>query len=230
MTLKMIKSFLLWKKQWRFMRKNYKILADLQGQARSIISKQSIAQDGAPIPWYSYPAIEYFRHLDVNGLDLFEFGCGISSLIWSAKGANVWCVERDPEWHAAIQAKGEKIREIAFRESRDEYADAIFAPGIAFDVVIIDGAWRNECAATALRCLKPGGVIILDNSDWYTDASQTLRGKGFLQIDFSGFGPCNRYCWTTSLLFRADNPILATAPGHPTPIGGITIDEKGATW
>ncbi|EPR37411.1 hypothetical protein dsx2_0757 [Desulfovibrio sp. X2] len=47
------------------------------------------------------------------------------------------------------------------------YADAILAfPDDAFDLVSIDGRARVDCAANALDKLRPGGVLLLDNSEW----------------------------------------------------------------
>ena len=212
---------------------NIHILAELYGLARSVVSGKPEAADGSPLPWYTYPAIEYFGQLDADGLNFFEFGCGNSSLFWSARGANLWCVDHDPEWHAVMTdraaAAGNRIRNVMLRTEKRKYANAVHEQGISFDVIIIDGAWRNQCAAEAVSRLNPGGMIILDNSDWYTDVSSAIRSRGFLQVDFSGFGPCNPYCWTTSLLIRAENRVL-TRSVRPIPIGGITIEEKGETW
>ncbi|MHC1726424.1 MAG: hypothetical protein AB9866_10515 [Syntrophobacteraceae bacterium] len=55
-----------------------------------------------------------------------------------------------------------------------------------------------ESAAGALDCIRPEGLFILDNSDWYVGVAQLVREKGFFQVDFSGFDLINNNCWTTS--------------------------------
>jgi hypothetical protein len=205
-----------------------KILADLHGHAKTREARLPVASDGSPLPWYTYPAIEYFNRLQSNSLRIFEYGSGNSSLYWANKGAQVWSVEHDPAWHKAMSAKSSALAGLLLRETAETYAAAIDEVGGEFDMIIIDGGWRNECTARAVDHLKLGGVVILDNSDWYTDVSQFLKDKGFLQIDFNGFGPINEYCWSTSILFQASS-VLAGRIAHPRPVGGIEV-SKGETW
>lgn len=204
------------------------ILMYRYGYERTLESKLPLAADGSPIPWYTYPAIEYFNQLDARALRVFEYGSGNSSLYWASKGAEVWSVEHDPAWWESMGTKSALLKGLFLRESADAYAQAIHDVGGDFDIIVIDGAWRNECVAAALSHLRSGGMIILDNSDWYTDVSDFLRGKGFFQIDFNGFGPINNYCWTTSILLSFDSH-LKRHVAHPRPVGGIDV-FKGDKW
>jgi len=204
------------------------ILNRAHGHARSVEAGLPVAADGSALPWYTYPAIEYCNQIDALGLNVFEYGTGNSSLYWAHKGAQVWCVEHDPAWHETMQAKSAHLRGLALRIDRNAYAAAIEEVGESFDIVIIDGVWRNECAVAAVARLRESGFIILDNSDWYTDVALFLRSKGFFQIDFSGFGPINAYCWTTSFMlpFRSS---LSDRFRQPHPVGGIEV-FKGESW
>jgi hypothetical protein len=205
-----------------------KILSELHGHARTREVKLPVAADGSPLPWYTYPAIEFFNQLRPDGLRIFEYGSGNSSLYWANKGAKVWSVEHDTGWHETMRQRASALQDLLLRETPETYAAAIETVGGEFDIIVIDGAWRNESAAKALPRLKAGGMLILDNSDWYTDVSQFLKSRGFFQIDFSGFGPINDYCWTTSVLLRATS-ILAERVNHPKPIGGIDV-YKADKW
>jgi hypothetical protein len=71
-----------------------------------------------------------------------------------------------------------------------------------FDVIIIDGSHRYECALHARSKLAGDGLIILDNSDWKQKTAQLLRESDLIEVDMAGFGPINRYTWTTSIFFR----------------------------
>lgn len=204
------------------------ILMERYGYLRSIETKLPVAADGSPVPWYTYPAIEYFNQLDARGLKVFEFGSGNSSLYWARKGADVWSVEHDPNWYESMIARSAQLRGLSLRESADAYAQAIKDTGQQFDIIIIDGAWRIESAKAAMPYLRPGGMIILDNSDWYTDVSIILKERGYFQVDFNGFGPINNYCWTTSILLKLDSN-LKQIISHPRPIGGIEV-FKGDKW
>lgn len=207
---------------------NFRILAHQQGLAASRKSGRPVAADGSPIPWYTYPAVEYFRQLDVQGFTIFEFGCGNSSLFWARKQAKVWSVEHDPHWYEIFAAQASQLQGLALRQDKHAYSAAVMEPEVLFDIIIIDGAWRNECLQHALNCLHPGSIIILDNSDWYLDVALTLRKVGFFQVDFNGFGSCNTYCWTTSLFLPWASPLIERI-GPPQPIGGIPV-RKGKNW
>lgn len=204
------------------------ILASLHGHARTLETKLPVAADGSPLPWYTYPAIEYCNQLDVAGLNIFEYGSGNSSLYWAHKGAKVWSVEHDPVWHETMRAKSAQLCALWLQTEPARYAATIKDVGTAFDLVIIDGVWRNECAAEALGYVRKEGLIILDNSDWYTDVAGFLRAHGYFQVDFNGFGPVNNYCWTTSVFLPFRSPYLERLR-QPQPLGGIEV-SKGDTW
>ncbi len=204
------------------------ILASLHGHERTLETKLPVAADGSSLPWYTYPAIEYCNQLDASGLNIFEYGSGNSSLYWARKGANVWCVEDDPAWYETMRGKSAQLCGILLRSTSEAYVSAIAEVGQQFDIVIIDGVWRNECAVAALAHVRKDGVIILDNSDWYKDVAQFLRSQGFFQVDFNGFGPVNNYCWTTSIFLPFRSP-YADRLRQPQPIGGIEV-SKGGTW
>ena len=86
----------------------------------------------------------------------------------------------------------------------------IFADGEKYDVIVVDGKRRAECAANAVKALAAGGLVILDDSDRintsleYFNAVKCLREANLLQVDFYGFCPMNNYTKTTSLFFSRD--------------------------
>lgn len=204
------------------------ILLGQHGYAKTVEAKLPLSADGLPIPWYTYPAIEYFNQLNAKGLKVFEYGSGNSSLYWAHKGAEVWSVEHDPDWYENMKSRSAQLKGLFLKDTPQEYASAITSTEQDFDLIIIDGAWRNECANIALAHLRPNGLIILDNSDWYTDVSAFLKSNGFFQVDFNGFGPINNYCWTTSILLPFKSA-LTEIMGHPQPIGGIEA-SKSDKW
>jgi len=49
-----------------------------------------------------------------------------------------------------------------------------------------------------------------------------LREHNLIQVDFSGFGPCNNYTWTTSLFFSRNFNFKTSCFNQPLqPIGGL---------
>lgn len=59
-------------KQW----KNFMTLSNQYGQFQSIKKWSCIDKDGNPIPWYTYPAIEYLSNLDFSNKIILEWGGG----------------------------------------------------------------------------------------------------------------------------------------------------------
>ena len=77
---------------------NVKILGERLGQARSVAERRPVDALGRPIPWYTYPAIEYLERLSLEGTRIFEFGCGNSTRYWCRRGASVTAVEHSRDW------------------------------------------------------------------------------------------------------------------------------------
>lgn len=212
---------------------NLHTLAFGHGQWRSIRQGTPLNAAGMALPWYTYPAIEYLSQFDFSERTVFEFGGGYSSLFWSGRAALVVTVESDPVWFDRIRRESAPNQRTLLRQARDAYVAALAEQPDRFDIIAIDGKWRHACAAAAVGYLREHGMIILDNSDKFPAVADFLRGQGFFEIDFSGFGPVNNYTWTTSMFVRAPLP-LQRGFRPPRPVGGrdVTVgpaDENGGT-
>jgi hypothetical protein len=199
--------------------RNFKILSLGFGQFRSIRQWASVDRDGNPIPWYAYPAIEYIKQLDISDKTVFEYGSGNSSIFWSRRCRKLVSVESDREWYSKVQPMMPDGADYLFLSRKEEYIKSITRYPYDFDVIIIDGLHRYECALEALTKLKHDGFIILDNSDWMEKTSELLRSSDLIEVDMSGFGPINNYTTTTSFYFRRG---VNLRPGHDRqPIHGV---------
>lgn len=204
------------------MKSNCCLLAFGYGQWRSIKERMAVDANGAAIPWYTYPAIEYLSSFDFKNCDVFEFGSGNSSLFWSGRARNVFSVEDNKEWFEVVYQKRRANQTVIHRADEASYVNTLPEQGKLFEIIVIDGKWRKQCVAVATHCLKDGGMIVLDNSDRMIEkeCSRLLREQGFIQIDFSGFGPINNYCWSTSVFMKTP-ALLQRSFAGPTPIGGL---------
>lgn len=178
---------------------------------RSIDEKVCRDKDGNPLPWYTYPAIEYLSQFNYGDKKVFEYGCGYSSQFWARRAQKVTSIEDNKEYFGRWQLEfNESNLEIRWRDEDEIYEKAIFEEDDLFDVIVIDGKRRTECAAAAVKKLAPGGMIILDDSDRintsreYVDAVACLKAANLLQVDFYGFCPMNNYTKTTSLFLSRD--------------------------
>lgn len=185
------------------------ILIDSFGYLNTVNSNTCVDKENRPIPWYTYPTIDYLKQIDFSEKIIFEYGCGNSSLFWANCAKKVISVEDKKDWYEKCLNTKKSNQEIILEESSYTYINSINQFSKEFDVIIVDGDNnRFECIKNAVDKLKTGGLIILDNSDRvqefeeYRLAANYLRNKNFIQVDMNGFGPINEYTWTTSLFFE----------------------------
>lgn len=185
-----------------------------------------VSSANEPLPWYTYPAIEYLSQLDFSGKDLFEFGSGNGSKFWAARANSVTSVEHNPEWYAKVKKEQGSNQTVLLHEDLEKYAASVGTFHRKFDVIVVDGENRFQCAKNSIAQLAPGGIVILDNSDWHPRTARLLREAGFIEVDFTGFGPVNDYTWTTSLFLDRTVQIIPKSDRLPQyGIGSLTHDR-----
>jgi len=182
----------------------YRILSGNHGHFRSTLRWQSVDQKGNPLPWYTYPAIEYLAQLDLTEKRVLEYGSGFSTLFWASRCRKLVSVEHDPAWHARISERLPASVDYLLRPDKEDYVSVFAQYSQPFDIIIFDGTWRYECALASVGSLHDRGFIILDNSDWRHKTAAYLGTLGLIQVDMSGFGPMNGYTWTTSFYFKRE--------------------------
>lgn len=183
------------------------------GWLESVRQSKPVNGTGAPIPWYSYPAIEFLEPRIRPGLRVFEYGSGWSTLWWAQRVAEVFSVEHDAQWSALVQPRLPSNARVALKTEAGGYVGEIDACGGEFDIVVVDGEHRNQCARAAAARVKRTGAIVFDNSDRvsFSEGVRYLSDAGWLRIDFFGLIPCYAYKNCTSIFFR-DTSWLTGAP------------------
>jgi len=179
------------------------------GWFRSFREQASVDAMGEPIPWITYPAIEFIRKRVQPKMSVFEYGSGGSTAWWASLVSQVVSVEHDREWFQKLITKkpanveliqidliygGEYSKKIAYYKNR-------------FDIVVVDGRDRVNCIRNCLGALTESGVVILDNSDrsQYAEAVAYLFEHGFRKLEFIGFCPTVNLKSETSIFYRSQN-------------------------
>lgn len=179
------------------------------GWFRSYKEQLPIDNNGNPIPWMTYPFISFLEKRINKEMTIFEYGCGNSTLWWANRVNRVISCEHDKQWYEKMKKKIPSNVDLFYAELYidDSYAKKIIEYNKKFDIVILDGRDRVNCAKNALQSLKEGGVIVWDNSDRssYKEGFEYLFEKGFKKIDFEGMGPVNNYSWCTSIFYKNEN-------------------------
>ncbi|MGL6283349.1 MAG: group 1 glycosyl transferase [Microcoleaceae cyanobacterium] len=178
------------------------------GWINSLKIDKPVNADGQPVPWYSYPAIEFIEDKLHKNLSVFEYGAGQSTLWYSQRVRQVISVESDQGYFQTIHNNLPSNVKIFLHTDATEYAEKILQfPDQSFDVIVIDGINRVKCAELADQKLKNTGFIVFDNSDRVgNDAALILLHDQDLQrIDFYGLTPTQRYKTCTSIFFHDHN-------------------------
>jgi hypothetical protein len=123
-------------------------------------------------PWYTFETLDELKTWDVKNWDVFEYGGGYSTLWWRNKSKNVVSIDNNLIW-------SEKM-DLTYINNREEYIQYPYIYSNKynkkFDCIVIDGEsieWRDFCMEYALKSIKKGGRIIIDN--WKQDS---IKGLG----------------------------------------------------
>ena len=193
-----------------------RILLQRQGWWRSRRTGRPEDAQGRPLPWMTYPMLAWLDQLDFTQARIFEYGAGWSTLYWARQAREIAAVEGRAAWVEELRPRLPANATLYGPLDGPEYVQAA-RPGAPWNVIVIDGQHRLDCARAAADLLQPGGMIILDNSDWFVEAAECLRSRGFTQVDFQGFGPCNAYTWTSSAFFAGPLDLPRLDPPQPGP-------------
>ncbi len=189
---------------------------ETSGWIRSLHIGRPVDKDGVPLPWMNYAAIDFIGSKLAVDMRVFEWGAGYSSLWFASKVRQVVSVEDNHSWSEELKTKLPKNVELMYLPSQSDYVFSITRQILNFDVIVIDGSHRNDCARICVEKLSADGFIIFDNSDSmeYDDSMAYFTEQGFYRIDFWGLIPCYLYKNCTSILFR--NPILLQSTQIPS--------------
>jgi precorrin-6B methylase 2 len=142
-------------------------------------------------------------------MDVFEYGCGNSTLWWASRVRRIVSCEHDAAWYQQTRTtlpQNAELHHVAL-EYGGAYSQLITRYSKEFDIVFIDGRDRVNCINHCLPALKSGGVVILDNSDEaeYVDGIQFLSANEFKQLHFAGPGPITAAIWRTTVFYKQNN-------------------------
>jgi precorrin-6B methylase 2 len=178
---------------------------------------------GSGAPWWNRRAIRYLSERLRPGDRVFEWGSGASTVWLIKQDAVVTSIEDDPKWVANVRSSCPEadVRLIegaatgttmgyqatmidSSRPFYDDYVAAIDEfPDDSFDVIIVDGQSRAECVQRAVPKVKPGGLLIIDDSDMRALWPVKRSLPGWKRASLAGFKSTHDLRETT--FFRRPN-------------------------
>lgn len=179
------------------------------GWLRSFREGRAVDAGGRPIPWITYPAIEFLARRVKPEWRVFEYGAGASTRWWAAHVHDVVSVEHDRAWYERVSEglpANVRLSHVPLEPAGAYAASAAAEPG-AYEVIVIDGRDRVNCARASLVGLARGGVIVWDNSDrpGYAEGYALLAAAGFRKVPFIGMIPVHNQKSETGVFYRDEN-------------------------
>jgi len=195
--------------------------------AWSLLKRSNALKDR--VPWIVYAARAHVRSRLHQEARVFEYGAGGSTLWFADLGCHVTSVEHDAAWHALVNDRltplersrvtcllappqpldeegapaenlfrsgDDRLRGISF----EKYVTAIDSqPDASLDLVLVDGRARSRCLVRAWPKVRPGGLLVLDDSDRdrYLSAMEQLPRSG--RHDYFGPAAYSRWYWRTTV-------------------------------
>lgn len=179
------------------------------GWFKSFKNKTSVDKNGNPIPWVTYPFIDFIYERLNKEIDIFEFGSGNSTLFYATKVKSITTVEHDKQWFNKISKIIPENSKIIFQEADtdDDYCRCIKKTNKKFDIIIVDAVDRVNCIYNSLDSLSDNGIIILDDSERidYKDGINFLINNNFRRLDFWGIAPGILFRKCTSVFYKKNN-------------------------
>ena len=144
-------------------------------------------------PWLAPDAIDTLRTLILPTDRGIEWGSGRSTLWFAGRMAHLTSLESVPAWHAIVrqQLAERGVANVDYRLIEDgRPGEELGTPRSPFvtaceafedaslQFALVDGYARAFCCLAVLPKLAPGGVLVLDNANWFLDRpTRTPRSR-----------------------------------------------------
>lgn len=142
---------------------------------------------GSGQPWLPYELIDWLDEFCEPKHRVFEYGSGNSTLFFAERVHTIYSIEHDPDWYQKMleHIAGKENVELTLKEPiqtkltpevRSEkspyqgmdfydYVHTIEDPSDGpYNLVLVDGRARSDCALLAMKHVADGGVLILDDA------------------------------------------------------------------
>jgi predicted O-methyltransferase YrrM len=171
---------------------------------------------GAGAPWLTQLANQLLDGL-LRPSDIgIEWGSGRSTLWFASRLKHLTSIEHDLSWYGVVKSKLEAAgaKNVNYQllpqdECASEKCPYVRAvdefPDSSLGFALVDGVLREQCITAVLPKIAPGGILCLDNAEWYLDhpthSPGNRCGRGPLSDlwrDFENAVADWRLIWTTS--------------------------------
>jgi hypothetical protein len=177
------------------------------GWFRSFRAGTPLDLAGDPLPWLPYPVIDLLDGRARGDMAVFEYGCGSSTLWWAERVREVISFEMDAGWYETIKKRAPRNVTLQLATDERSFVRAASAFSGRFNIVVIDGPKRSDCAPHALSGLRRDGVVLWDDSQRpeYEEGFEVFLSRGFRRLPIAGLQPGHAWKAETSIFYRDGN-------------------------
>jgi hypothetical protein len=138
-------------------------------------------------PWLCPGTVEFCQKNLSTSMSALEFGSGRSSVWFSQHVGQLTSIEHNSDWFKLVQTKLESAKvanvdlqliplnhpdsepEKEFYEDLPSYVAVVNEfEDESLDLVIVDGHYRTNCARESLGKIKPGGYLLIDDTNMWS--------------------------------------------------------------
>ena len=181
------------------------------------IRYKSFLKNNPGVPWMAPKVIDFLATVIDQKSVMLEWGSGGSTAWFAKRAKNVLSIENNKKWYDRVSRslKENKISNVDYRyiEADDSIQQDVFlregkVPEYVsvihgyeenfFDLVVVDGSHRNICINQAPKYIRPGGYLVLDNSNWMSSEKWGIP-KGWDLVSHHDFGVSCTSVWQKPL-------------------------------
>jgi predicted O-methyltransferase YrrM len=133
-------------------------------------------------PWLAPRAIELLAELLLPSDTGIEWGSGRSTAWFARRVKHLTSIEDNREWYDTVrkQLAEQQLTNVTYHfASRPPEADSArdsdyvklssSIPDSSLGFALVDGYAREYCAEAVIPKIAPGGLLVIDNANWYFD-------------------------------------------------------------
>jgi hypothetical protein len=122
-------------------------------------------------PWLTRDAVERMEAWLRPEHRVLEWGAGRSTGWFAKRAGSVVSIEHDATWHAKVarELRDAGLGNVDLRHEPEAgvgYRDPVDLRE-PFDLILVDGRRRGECALRAVASVAPGGWLVVDDAERY---------------------------------------------------------------
>ncbi len=158
-------------------------------------------------PWMCPGTVEFCKKHLSTSMSVLEFGSGRSSAWFARRIKKLTSIEYDESWYKVVKSKLEKenitnvnlrliLLDHALLEPEQEFYEicpsyvAVLDEFVdeSLDFIIVDGHYRTLCTRKSISKIKPGGYLLIDDTNKWSSLDSLNIPKDWSIVDQSTNG------------------------------------------